>query len=202
GTPIGYGSRGISAGCGRLLLEPISRTRHCFCGGATLRRTRLTISKAGLWRSLGGPVDMGSAYPQPCVGDPQEPLLCGDVCFRPLPVSRADQRPGRSSETDASGGDARLASPFAGAPRGLYSGGRVLAKSRTFAEKLHPWRGDGVERPDARRLGFTARAVAMRSLWPGNHRSVYGQRWQLSHVSVQLVASRRARHQGLSELPL
>jgi len=89
---------------------------------------------------------------------------------------------------------ARLEGSFAGAPRRLYSGGRVLAKSGTFAEKLHPWRGDGVERPDARRLGFTPRAVAMRSLWPGYNRSVHGQRWHLSHVSVQLVASRRARH--------
>src|SRR6266404_7341710 len=180
----------------------VSRGRQCVCGGATVLRTRLTLSQAGLWWGLGWPVSMGSAYPQPCAGDPQESLLCRDVCFRSLPVSGADQRPGRSSETDAGGGDARLAGPFAGASRRIHHGGRGPEEQRTLGKEPLQWRRDNTERASTRRLGTAARAVVVRSLWPGTDRELPGQRWHLSHVSVQLVASPSARHQGLPELPL
>ena len=60
---------------------------HACVRAASLHGTGLTISQASLRRGVGWQDYMGTAEPQSSVGRAQEPILCGDVRLRPLPVS-------------------------------------------------------------------------------------------------------------------
>ena len=88
------------------------------------------------------------------------------------------------------------------APRGIHHSGRVRQESGTVAEEPYQRRGDGAERPGARRAGFTARPAVVRQLRPRAHRTLPRQWRHLSHLSMQSAAPRRLGYQVLHGLSL
>ena len=74
------------------------------------------------------------------------------------------------------------------------------------AERLEKNRTNGEETvlsgPARERLGTVARDAAVWQLWPGAHRALLRQRWYVSNLSLQPLATRRACQQLLHEFSL
>ena len=165
---------------GRIILDPDEEVRGAV--GLVFRLFRETGSAFAVMqrfaegalrfpkRSYGGAWDgkiiWGRLTHGRVLGMLKNPSYAGMYVFGRYQYRREISPRGRGSETDARGRDARLARQPARAPRGIHHFGRVLEEPGALGEEPHQRRGDGAERPGARRLGFTARAAVVRQLWP------------------------------------